>query len=579
MFLTSPDLPHISEYKDLKRALSIQDAKITGSINSPYGLVQTLSSKAFRSTPCLSLNFTGEIVPEDQVFINADIAGSLINFQSPAVMNIYRYTTSSLPYAIRPPKSVLVLNANTGSGVAQALAWNANSIEAIELNPILCSYLKTGLINLNDKVSIHSGGSRSFLEHSDRTYDLIILPTINYLGDNTGLNALDTQYIMTREGFDMIWNSLSGNGMISINCWQDYPPRYSYKILSTLIELLRDKGIADVSSHICAVQSWGDISFALSKKEFQQSEINMMNNFCGDLLFDPLIVPYKGVIHNQVHNLTQSSDFYGGLEKIITSDRKFCDEYFFNILPSTDDKPYFSQFMRIGKMSQMLELYKKGEITFMELGYLVLFATVLILFAASLLLIILPLFVIGLERRKKLWALAYFGGIGAGYMFTEIVLIQNFIFYFDSPIYAVSFVIASMLVFSGLGSFMGDRISDKKRLTAIFLMIVCVLTSYTVSLPYFLHFSSGFAFPLKAIVSIVISGVPAYFMGFPFPAGVKYLSAKSDILVPWGWAVNSFFSVLTPLVAVIISIEFGFSYVIMAGVIAYLITLFAWIKS
>ena len=580
ILLTHSDLPYISEYKDIKRALSLPDAKIIESINTPYGLIQVLSSKSFRITPCLSLKFNGEIPPEDQVFVNADRVGSLMDFHSSVIMDIYRYTTGSLPYIIRRPENVLVLNAVTGSGAAQALAWNTSSIEAVESNPILCDLLRKRLNNLNDKVSVHFEGSRSFLEQSDSSYDLIILPTINYLGENTGLNALDTQYIMTIEGFDTIWGKLSDNGMISISCWQDYPPRYSYKILSSIIGMLRNKGISNVRDHICAVQSWGDISFVISKAKFQQNEINKINNFCANLLFDPLIVPGKGVNLDQVQNQTQNSYFYDEFAKIIGNDKKFYNEYWFNILPSTDDSPYFSQFMKITKIPQTLELYRKGDITFLEQGYLVLLVTALILFAASLLLIVLPLFALGLRNQKKLWTLAYFGGIGAGYMFAEVVLIQNFIFYLDSPIYSVSLVITSMLLFSGLGSFMEDRTnSGKKGITTIFVMIVCFFIFFTVFLSPFLHFTSGFSFLLKVIVTIIIAGIPSYFMGFPFPAGIKYLSAKSEKLIPWGWAINSFFSVLAPLAALIISVEFGFSFVMMAGVFAYLVTFLAWLKS
>jgi len=578
ILLTQSGFPYISEYKDIKRVLSLPDAKIIKSISSPYGLIQVLSSKSFRITPCLSLKFTGEIPPEDQVFVNADRVGSLMDFHSSVVMDIYKNTTGSLPYTIRTPKNVLILNASTGTGVAQALAWNRNSIGAVELNPILCSFLRKRLDKLNDKVSIHIEGSRLFLEQSDKAYDLIILPTINYLGENTGLNALDTQYIMTIEGFNTIWEKLSDNGIIFVSCWQDYPPRYSYKILSSMIEMLRNKGIVDVYNHICAVQSWGDISFMISKVKFQQSEINKINNFCNNLLFDPLIVPGKGVIHCQDHN--QNSDFCNGFTKIINNDKNFYNEYRFNILPSTDDKPYFSQFMKITKILQILKLYRKGDITFMELGYLVLLITVLILFAVSLLMILLPLFTLGPMNQKKLWTLAYFGGIGAGYMFVEVVLIQNFIFYLNSPIYSVSLVVTSMLFFSGLGSFMEDKINfDKKGITTIFAMIVCFLILFTAFLSPFLHFSSGFSFLLKVIVTITIAGIPSYFMGVPFPVGIKYLLVKSEKLIPWGWAINSFFSVLTPLVALIISIEFGFSFVIMAGVFAYLVTFLAWLKS
>ena len=49
--------------------------------------------------------------------------------------------------------------------------------------------------------------------------------------------------------------------------------------------------------------------------------------------------------------------------------------------------------------------------------------------------------------------LLYFLFIGAGYILIEVALIQKFVLFLGHPTYALTVVIFSMLVSSGLGSY------------------------------------------------------------------------------------------------------------------------------
>ena len=62
--------------------------------------------------------------------------------------------------------------------------------------------------------------------------------------------------------------------------------------------------------------------------------------------------------------------------------------------------------------------------------------------------------------------LLYFLFIGAGYILIEVALIQKFVLFLGHPVYALTVVIFSMLVSSGLGSYFSRRIlgNDEGRL-------------------------------------------------------------------------------------------------------------------
>jgi len=58
-------------------------------------------------------------------------------------------------------------------------------------------------------------------------------------------------------------------------------------------------------------------------------------------------------------------------------------------------------------------------------------------------------------------------------------------------------------------------------------------------------------------------------MGIPFPLALKALGKGYVRLIPWAWAVNGCFSVLAPLLAIMLAMVAGFSTVLASGAAAY----------
>ena len=574
--------PVLSEYKGLSRTLDMPGSKVLSVQNSPYGFVQTVSAPGLRSAPCLSLKYKKAVPVSHAVFINGDQIGSLIPFSDAEVISMFNFTTNALPYTLRGQKNVLILNAGTGDHIALALNHNAKLytngiIDAVEPNPIICSMLDRQLGNLNSTfggpVTLHSLNSRSFLKRVRKQYDLIVMPSTNSFGGNIGLNAMQTQEHLTVEAINEMWNKLTPNGILAVSCWQDYPPRHTLKIPATLVEVLIKNGIKKPRKYLAAIKSWGNITFLLSKTPFRNSEIDNIKDFCKNMFFDPVILPGGATDGNRAYNLSDEVLFSRGIQKILDSDKSFLKQYEFNIIPATDDRPYFSQFIRWRFLPHLLNLYGKQNIAFIELGYLIVILTLFVLSAVAVLLIILPLFFIGWKGRKY-WTLLYFGGIGIGYMFVEIVFIQYFLFYLGNAVYSASSVISAMLICSGAGSWFSDK-KQNSNLSVIskFSIIVLLLIVYGLFLGNLLHASVGLPFFLKLIITFILAGFPAFFMGIPFPVGLKYLNKYSEEQVPWGWGINSCMSVISPVIAIVIAVEMGFSQVLFLAAAAYILPL------
>jgi hypothetical protein len=77
--------------------------------------------------------------------------------------------------------------------------------------------------------------------------------------------------------------------------------------------------------------------------------------------------------------------------------------------------------------------------------------------------------------------------------------------------------------------------------------------------------------PARIAVSLALIAPLAFFMGMPFPLGLSRLSNASSRLVPWAWGVNGCASVLGAVLAQVLAVHFGFTAVILAAVLAYLV--------
>jgi hypothetical protein len=224
--------------------------------------------------------------------------------------------------------------------------------------------------------------------------------------------------------------------------------------------------------------------------------------------------------------------------------------------------------------------YGGEELPFFELGYFFLLGTALQLLVVSFVLILVPLMLF--RRRKflsgiRLPTILYFGGIGLGYMAIEMVMIQKLVLFLGHPVYAVSIVIAAMLLFSGLGSGSSYDLSARFRpfLSVSLVSVVCLLFLYVLLLPWLTDTFLTFSFPGRILVSVVMIAPIAFFLGTAFPLGLRRFGRISQDIIPWAWAVNGCLSVAGASLSILASSEFGFRTLQIAAAAFYAIALLA----
>lgn len=576
----------LSQYKDLSKTLLLPGAKVAFEKTSPYGVIKMVSSPALRYAPGMSLVAQTPATIRLVAFINGEWFGPFTDWKRTDTSTILDYTTSALPYVMAKKGKVLVLQSGTGIDVAHAVSRGVKKVVAVEPNSVIHSGLRHELAKATDSllflpnVTFRNLEPRTFLLMDTAQYDLIILPIVGTFGGSSGLFALKEQFLFTKEAFFDMWNKLDENGVVCVTAWMDYPVRNPLKILATMVEVLNASGVQNPMQHIAAVRSWGTITFAMKKSSLRQNEINNIRDFCEEMLFDPAILPQLTEDERTRYNEFQDGRFFDYVDKIISQDRNiFYTDYDFNIMPATDNQPYFSQFIKWTNLKRVAGFFGSRSLPFFEIGYLLVVITFLQIAVASFVLILLPLFKIGWKGKNKLDIVLYFSGIGLGYMFVEMVFIQRFILYFGNAVFSASAVITSLLIFSGLGSYYSHFFIEKKRqLLIIMTLIIFLLLAYSIILTPLLQHTVHLSLFFKVLVVFLLTAPVAFCMGTPFPAGLSYLAKIDNEVVPWAWGINGCVSVISTVLATIVAVEAGFTWVMLVAALSYCVPLIVQVR-
>ena len=583
--LLFPVTPETSEYKAIYAAQQLPDAEIVHESSSPYGLLQVVSAPAQRFAPALSLQHRGEPPVRDVMFNNGEYFGTLLGTHDPGDgSHILDYTTRGLPFALRNPASMLVLKAGAGTDVSHGVYHDVERITAVEphrqSNGLLLQEHPEWIDSLyhHPAVTVYGNSVRTWLAGSgDQKMDLILLPVLGAFGGTSGVHALQEQYHLTIEAFDAYWDQLAPDGMISVTVWDEYPPRAALKLLATWRELLDERGKDSPPDHIMAVRNWGTITFLMSQSAFTSADREKARDFSRTRSFDPLVMADIRQEERERFNETEDPAFFDYVDTLVFGNPDhLLQDYTFDVTPSTDNRPFFSHFMTLESVPELRAMYGDDQIPYMELGFVMAWATLVQIVIASIVLIILPLFRVGWQGTRRRWTFLYFSGIGIGFMFFEMVLIQKLVLYLGQPVYATAAVLAALLLFSGTGSWFSSRLSaNRYTLIRTVLVIIALIIIYAFLLMPLLHMSMSWPVYAKALNVGLLLAPPAFFMGMMFPFGLRRLSGSNDTQIPWACGIDSCLSVSATALATIVALGSGFGIVMGIAMAAYGMTALA----
>jgi spermidine synthase len=580
----------VSAYKSLNQLLQVPGTRVIDRYSSPLGSINVVKSDTtpLRYAPGLSLNATLEPPKQLGVFTDADNMTAITRYNGNIETLAYLdQTTSALPYHLKPLADILVLGAGTGSDVLQAHYHRADNIDAVELNPQIVKLMQQkyaefsgGLYTAMHHIHVHIDEARGYLAGTDKTYDLVNLSLLDAFGASAaGLYSMAENYLYTDQAIREYLDHLSPDGYLAITRWVKIPPRDEAKVLATVIETLKNKGVKQPGSRIVMIRGWQTSTLIVKNGEITNDEITRLKQFCSERSFDP--VHYPGISEPETNrfNIQQQPYLYQAASALLDDNsRAFIDAYKFNIEPATDDKPYLFHFFKWRTLPEAMTLLGTTGSFLLESGYLLLIAALVQAILASVVLIALPLWLwksklgIASESESQPYLLTYFFSLGLAFLFIEIAFIQKFILILHHPLYAITVVLSTFLLSAGCGSYH----AAKYEKTALLPFAMIAMLSIVYSLGFQVISRVLLAMPdlSRYLFSIVLVIPLGFYMGMPFPTALAKISATSSAAIPWAWGINGCASVISAILATLIAMQFGFTVLIFMAVILYVLA--AW---
>jgi spermidine synthase len=582
----------ISDYKGLAQAKRVSGATVVASPSSPLGLLSVLENPAvpFRHAPGLSIVSTAPIPDQVAVFTDADSVTMLTRYDGDTRTVAYLdRMTSAVPYHLAGIDSALVLGAGAGADVLQALYHGVGRVTAVELNAQLVDFVRdeyarfSGGIFRDERVDVQIAEARNFVNRDQRRYDLIQMTALDAFGASaSGLRALNESYLYTVEALQAYLDRLNPGGLIAITRWIDLPPRDGIKLFATAVSALKVRGVEDPGRQLAWIRGWNSNTLIIKNGALTGEQIAAMRAFADDRQFD--LAYYFGMSRSDAnrHNILAAPRFYDAATALLGPERdRFLADYKFNVDPSTDDRPFHFHFFKWRHFPEMLALRARGGMGLLELGYIVLVAALLQAVVVSVVLIVLPL--LWMRRSDgagdSTWSrgvlVGYFLFIGLAFLFIEIAFIQIFVRFLGHPVYSVTVILASFLLFAAAGSRLTeafeDSVSDARKLAIAVSTIAAICVLYVAVLPAVLTHFAGVGGLWRAAIAVMLVAPLALAMGMPFPLGMRSLTGRRSDLIPWAWAINGCASVVSAVLAVVLAMHFGFTAVILSAATLYVL--------
>jgi hypothetical protein len=251
------------------------------------------------------------------------------------------------------------------------------------------------------------------------------------------------------------------------------------------------------------------------------------------------------------------------------ADTAFFDSLPENIAPSTDDKPFFFFTSRLGDLTNMYPWGAMNNNVAVSMTGLLIIVALL----ACGYYIVLPF--LGLARRIPLSTLtppmAYFSAIGMGFMLIEISQMQRLMVFLGHPVYGLSVVLFTILLFSGIGSAtVGADIPRPRAIVWRFAVLLITIVAAGLLTPLVTTWTRSQPTDMRILVSVLLLAPPAFCMGMMFPLGLS-IWRRHEALLPFFWSTNGVTSMLASVLGMALSIQFGIAKTYAIGACFYVV--------
>jgi hypothetical protein len=521
----------------------------------------------------------------------------------------------ALPYQLIPGARVLLIGAGGGFRPAEALALGAHQVTVADPEPVLLKALRHGLgvsppLAADPRILVSAAGPLAAVRRAGpggrqsggQQYDLIDIAADFLDAAEANATAFSVEALAADIG------ALTANGLVSIPVSIRDFPTYADRMLATARAALLAAGIADPASHVVAYRSAWNVRILLSRVPWDAARIRAVRRFCDDRSFD--VSWYPGIdvaaARGKLYNDLPSVSFAEGTTESTGPDDSIADEagamldgqptasrQAFDLTPITLDRPAFYAVLRLdqlGTILRRLEILPQPEIA--GLVNLAVLAQAVVI---AVLVLLVPVVAPRRIRDRAVGVLRpiiYFPALGLGFLFIEIYLIGQASLWLHDRTSGFALVLTGMLVFSGLGSLLADRMygAAGRAVAAATLVAIAWIACVLLGLRPLMLATLFLPWLARAALVLGVAAPVSLALGLPFPLGLSRLGraagaggagaggagaggAAGGGMLPWAWALNGAFSVVATPLANLIAREAGLDRVLFCAALLYVLAL------
>src|SRR5581483_8935340 len=367
---------------------------------------------------------------------------------------------------------------------------------------------------------------------------------------------------------------LTPDGVLSFTRWGFDPPRESLRLISLARVALSRLGQTETWRHVAVMREnaenlrgWGarDTVLIFRSPMTGQDIARLADAVARYHFADKIYLP---------GDAASTSAFAAML--LAPNAGKFLDDYPYDVSTVSDNRPFFFYTVQPRDVWNYVLQAKSGTADYkINRAVPLLFGLMGVSVVATIIVLALPPLLLGSRLpagrgvRTFLW---YFVCIGAGYILVQVALIQKFVLFLGHPTYALTVIIFSMLLSSGLGSYFsrgliagsGERLQPAllsiAALIAILAFVSGPITQAGVALPL----------PLRMVITVLLIAPAGFLMGMPFPTALSRLESRHSKAVRWAWSLNSASSVMGSAGAIFLALYIGLRSTLLVGAAMYL---------
>ncbi|CAN5749028.1 hypothetical protein BH23ACT2_BH23ACT2_00070 [soil metagenome] len=496
----------------------------------------------------------------------------------PATTEFLRYDVSNLHYHAFDGEefSAAVVGVGGGKDVLSALQFGADEVVGIEINGNILDLVNeelgdfSGRVDEDERVSYVVDEARSWLTRADQSFDSIQISLIDsWAATAAGAFALTENTLYTVEGWDTFLDTLEPGGVLSATRFFQHQTEEPLEIIRTAVlaaEVLDQRGVENPRDHVLIYEgpagAFGETlgTVMVSPDPFEGPALARIEEAAAEMEYTPVLTP------------TETSDERLAVVLEPGGPGPALGQFSADVSAPTDDRPFFFQ---MASFRDVATLEGFGEDSHIFKGvYTLLFLGMGVLGLAA---VCIGGPLIHMSRRtshRGHWPhYLYFSGIGLGFLLVEISQLMRLATFLGHPTYALTVVLFTVLVFSGAGSMVVEKLIDLSRPRALLRPLVALLgvvLVFGLVTPSVIDIYAGATTPVRILVSVAILAPLSFMMGMPFAIGMR-VAAHHGAPTAFLWGINGATSVVASVFAMVIAVFFGIAMTLFAGFAAYLL--------